>query len=131
MHAGDRQSKCMSPYYGPLHSLDFFFGGGYFTPPVRLSSLHCMLYVMFCLCTWGVRLCFCHDSSRVFAPFDLFLLFSTMFAPKIPPPKARPQTSTYMEGHLIWKSKGALHAVLVHILWAEVSPKTAVLVLGM
>ena len=90
-----------------------------------------MLYVTFCLCTWGAWLCFCHDSSQVFAPFDSFLFFSTVFAPKIPPPKARPRTSKYMEGIQIWKSKGALHAVLVHILWVDVSPKTAILVLGM
>ena len=44
--------------------------GGYFTPPAPLSSLHCMLYVMFCLCTWGARLCLSHDSSQVFVPFD-------------------------------------------------------------
>ena len=37
----------------------------------------------------------------------------------------------YMEGIQIRKSKGALHAVLVHILWVEVSPRTAILVLGM
>ena len=29
----------------------------------------------------------------------------------------------------MWKSKGALHAVLVHILWVDFSPKTAILVL--
>ena len=110
------------------------FFGGYFTPLARLSSLHCMLYVTSCLCTWGVQLCFCQNSCQVFAPFDSFLIFSTVFAPKIPlppPPQARPRTSTYMEGIRIWKLKGALHAILVHILWVEVSPKTAILVLGM
>ena len=90
-----------------------------------------MLYVTFCLCTWGVRLCFCHDSSHVFAPFDSFLLFSTVFAAKITPPKARPRTSTYMEGIETRKSNAAVYALLVHILCVDVSPKTAILVLGM
>ena len=86
---------------------------GYFTPPARLSSLHCMLYVTFCLCTWGAQLCFCHKSSQVFAPFDPFLFFSTVFAPKIPlPPQGAPMDINVYEGI----SKGALHAVLVHIL---------------
>ena len=105
--------------------------GGYFKPPARLSSMHCMSYVTFCLCMWGARLCFCHDSSQVFAPFNLFLFFSAVFAPKTPPPKARPWTSTCAEGIHIWKSKGALHAVLVHIMWVGVSHKTAFLVPGM
>ena len=60
------------------------FSKGHFTPPARLSCLHCTLYVTLWLCTWGVRLCFCHDSSRVFAPFDSFLFFPIVFAPKIP-----------------------------------------------
>ena len=72
--------------------------GGYCMFLARLSSLHCMLYVIACLCTWGARLCFCHDwSSRVFAPFDSFLFFfQPCSPPRLHPPK-RPQTSTYME----------------------------------
>ena len=105
--------------------------GGYSRPPARLSYLHRMMYVMFLLCIWGARLCFRHDFSQAFAPFNPFLFFSTVFAPKTPPPKARPRTATFLEGIQIWKSKGALHAVLVHILWVEISPKTAILVLGM
>ena len=71
---------------------------GYFRPPARLSSVHCMLYVMFCLCPWVGRLCFSHDSSQVFAPFDAFLFFSTMVAPKTPLPKRRTPKLTYTEG---------------------------------
>ena len=59
-----------------------------------------------------------------------FYFFSNVFAPKTPPPKARPRTSTYMEEIQIWKSKGPLHTVLVHILWVEVSPKAAILILS-
>ena len=119
--------------YAPLLWAATLIGlsGGYFTPPARLSSLHCMVYVTFCLCTWGAQLCFCHDSSQVFAPFNSFLFFFNCVYPQdSPPPQARPRTSTYMEGIQIRKSKGALHAVLVHILWVEVSPKTASLVQG-
>ena len=77
--------------YAPLLWAATLIGlsGRYFTPPARLSSLHCMLYVTFSFCTWGVRLCFYHDSSQVFAPFDSFLFFSTVFAPKIPLPPRR------------------------------------------
>ena len=81
---------------------------GYFRPPAGLSSLRCMLYVMFCLCIWGAQLCLCHDSSQAFASFDLFLFFSTAFATKAAPPKARPRTSTYTEGIQIWKPQSAM-----------------------
>ena len=60
-----------------------------------------------------------------------FYFFQLCLPPRFPLPQARPRTSMYMEGIQIRKSKGALHAVLVHILWVEVSPKTAILVLGM
>ena len=60
-----------------------------------------------------------------------FYFFQLCLPPRCPSPQARPRTSTYMEGIQIWKSRGALHAALVHILWVEVSPKTAILVLRM
>ena len=60
-----------------------------------------------------------------------FFFFSCVCPQDSPPPQARRRTSTYMEGIQIRKSKGPLHAILVHILWVEVSPKTAILVLGM
>ena len=41
-----------------------------------------MLYIMFCLCTWGARLCCCHDSSQVFTLFDLFLFFFNCVCPQ-------------------------------------------------
>ena len=59
--------------------------GGYFRPPARLSSLHCMLYVTFCLCIWGAWLCFCHDSSQVFAPFHSFLFFQPCLPRRLHP----------------------------------------------
>ena len=42
MHAGDRQSKFMSPYYGLLHSLDFLG----VTSRLRLGSLPCIVCCM-------------------------------------------------------------------------------------
>ena len=42
MHAGDRQSKCMPPYYGLLHSLDFL---GVISR-LRLGSLPCIVCCM-------------------------------------------------------------------------------------
>ena len=85
MRGTDNHNLCPLLWAATLIGLS----GGYFTPPARLSSLHCMLYVTFCLCTWGAQPCFCHDSSQVLAPFDSFLFFSTVFAPKIPLPPRR------------------------------------------
>ena len=50
MRGTDNQNVC-PPIVGCYTHWTF---GGYFRPPARLSSLHCMLYVMFCLCIWDV-----------------------------------------------------------------------------
>ena len=42
MHAGDRHSKCVPPYYGLLHSLDFLG----VTSRLRLGSLPCIVCCM-------------------------------------------------------------------------------------
>ena len=59
-------------------------------------ALYVVCYVL--LIHRGARLCFCYDSSRVFAPFDSFLFFFSRICPQDPPPKARPRTSMFPEG---------------------------------
>ena len=75
MHAGNDNQNVCPPIMGCYTHWTFW---GLF-----------MLYVTFCLCTWGAKLCFCYESSQVFAPFHSFLFFSTVFAPKIPLPPRR------------------------------------------
>ena len=125
MQAGDRQSKRMPPYYGLLHSLDFL---GVISR-LRLGSLPCIVCCMLRFaCAHGVSGCV--SAFGCICTFRFVSIFFNCVCPQdSPPPQARPRTSTYMEGIPIWKSKGALHAV--HILLVEVSPKTAILVLGM
>ena len=53
MRGTDNQNVC-PPIMGCYTHWTFWTGLDWtFTPPARLSSLHCMLYVTFCLCTWG------------------------------------------------------------------------------
>ena len=63
---------------------------GYLRLPARLSSMHCLLYVTFCSSIWGAKLCFCHDSSQVFAPFDSFLFFFSRVCPQDSTPQGAP-----------------------------------------
>ena len=103
---------------------------GYARPPARLSSLYCMLYFTFSLCIWGARLCLCNDSSHVFALFEWFLFFFNGVCPQDSTPQGAPTDINVYGGNPYMEIEGALHVVLVHILCVEVSPKTAVLVVG-
>ena len=130
MHAGDRQSKCMPPYYRLLHSLDFVG----VTSRLRLGSLPCIVCCMLRFAyAHGVPSCVSvmTPPRSLHLPIRFYFFFNRVCPQDSPPPEARPRTSTYMEGIQIRKWKGPLHAVLVHILWVQVSPKTAILILGM
>ena len=114
MRAGDQKSKRMPPYYGLLHSLDFL---GVISR-LRLGSLPCIVCCMLHLaCAHGVSSCVSVMTPPKYLHLSIrFYFFQLCLPPRFPPPSSAP-TDINVYG---WKSKGALHAILVHILWVEV-----------
>ena len=111
--------------------------GCYFQPLAWLPSVVCCvsfayLYVHVHVHVHGVHGCISiMNTPHVCALFNWFLFFLPLFAPKTPPPEEHLWASPYTEGIKKWELKGALHAILVHILWVEDNPRTIVLVMCM
>ena len=115
-------------YFGLMHSLDFW-GVIFNLQPNSFPSIvccvlrFCFLYVFVHVHVHnGVPGCISFIGTpppQCMCTLRFVSFFPSMFAPKTPPTEKHPWTSTYMEGIRKWESKGALRAILVHVLWAE------------